>query len=42
MPGVGPALAERILQYRAEHGPFARPEAVCRFITSSTRTAPAL
>ncbi|EGW37892.1 helix-hairpin-helix domain-containing protein [Desulfosporosinus sp. OT] len=26
LPGVGPALAERILQYRTEHGPFARPE----------------
>jgi len=26
LPGVGPALAERILQYRAEHGLFARPE----------------
>ena len=26
LSGVGPALAERILQYRAEHGPFARPE----------------
>ncbi|KLU59600.1 ComE operon protein 1 [Peptococcaceae bacterium CEB3] len=26
LPGVGPALAARILQYRTEHGPFARPE----------------
>ncbi|HEY8909887.1 MAG TPA: helix-hairpin-helix domain-containing protein [Desulfosporosinus sp.] len=26
LSGVGPALAERILQYRAAHGPFARPE----------------
>lgn len=26
LPGVGPALAERILQYRTEHGLFARPE----------------
>ncbi|HWQ43944.1 MAG TPA: helix-hairpin-helix domain-containing protein [Desulfosporosinus sp.] len=26
LPGVGPALTERILQYRSEHGPFARPE----------------
>lgn len=24
--GVGPALAERIIQYRTEHGPFAQPE----------------
>lgn len=26
LPGVGPALAGRIIQYRTEHGPFARPE----------------
>lgn len=26
LPGVGPVLAERIIQYRTEHGPFARPE----------------
>jgi len=26
LPGVGPALAERILQYRSEHGPFSRAE----------------
>lgn len=26
LPGVGPALAARILQYRTEHGPFAGPE----------------
>lgn len=26
LSGVGPALAERILQYRTEHGPFTRPE----------------
>lgn len=26
LSGVGPALAERIIQYRTEHGPFARPE----------------
>lgn len=26
IPGIGPALAERIIQYRTEHGPFARPE----------------
>lgn len=26
LPGVGPALAGRIIQYRTEHGPFAQPE----------------
>ncbi|MDR3587026.1 MAG: helix-hairpin-helix domain-containing protein [Desulfosporosinus sp.] len=26
LSGVGPALAQRIFQYRTEHGPFARPE----------------
>lgn len=26
LPGVGPALAERIIQYRTDSGPFARPE----------------
>ncbi|ODA38873.1 helix-hairpin-helix domain-containing protein [Desulfosporosinus sp. BG] len=26
LSGVGPVLAERILQYRTEHGPFSRPE----------------
>ncbi len=26
LSGVGPALAERIIQYRTEHGPFGRPE----------------
>lgn len=26
LSGVGPALAERIIQYRTEHGPFAQPK----------------
>lgn len=26
LSGVGPALAGRIIQYRTEHGPFAKPE----------------
>ena len=26
LSGVGPALAQRIVQYRTEHGPFTRPE----------------
>jgi competence protein ComEA len=26
LPGVGPAIAQRIVEYRAEHGDFAAPE----------------
>ncbi len=26
LPGIGPAIAERIVQYRQAHGPFKNPE----------------
>jgi len=26
LPGIGPAIAERIVQYRQTHGPFKNPE----------------
>jgi competence protein ComEA len=28
LPGVGPALAARIIQYRTDNGPFSNPEAL--------------
>jgi competence protein ComEA len=28
LPGIGPALAARIVAYRAEHGPFPTPDAL--------------
>lgn len=26
LPGIGPVLAQRIVEYRTEHGPFSAPE----------------
>jgi competence ComEA-like helix-hairpin-helix protein len=29
LPGIGEVLAQRIVEYRQEHGPFAAPESLC-------------
>jgi competence protein ComEA len=29
LPGLGPTLALRIIEYRNEHGPFQKPEDIC-------------
>lgn len=28
LPGIGPALAERIVEFRRKHGPFKRPQEI--------------
>ena len=38
LTGVGPAIAERIIQHRTEHGPFARPEDIKNVSGIGTKT----
>lgn len=38
LPGIGPRLAERIVSYRGEHGPFARIEALTEVQGIGART----
>ncbi|NBC00694.1 MAG: hypothetical protein GVY15_07525 [Bacteroidetes bacterium] len=38
LPGIGPALAERIMAYRAAHGPFARVSDITRVSGIGPRT----
>lgn len=37
LPGIGPVLAERIITYREEHGPFEAPEDLANVSGISTR-----